>query len=82
MKRNIFNLMQAAVHRTAFCTLVLGLPMSAFAQTDDEEEAVETAIKQPDRSKLKLIVEVLLPLTALSTLTHRVILSPHQLSLR
>jgi len=54
MKRNIFNLMQAAVHRTAFCTLVLGLPMSAFAQTVDEEEAVETAIKQPDRSKLKL----------------------------
>ena len=54
MKRTIFNLMQNGVQRVAICTLVMGLSTAVYAQTDDEEET-ETAIKQPDRSKLKQV---------------------------
>ena len=55
MKRTIFNFMQTCGRRLAVCTLVLGLTSTVYAQTDDdqEEEEVESGIKQPDRSKLR-----------------------------
>ena len=54
MKRNIFNFLHDGVLRAAVCTMVLSLPGTVFAQTDDEEEEVgEVVIKQPDRSKIK-----------------------------
>ena len=54
MQRTIFNMMQNSSLRIVVCTLALGLSTATFAQTDDEEEEeVETSIKQPDRSKLK-----------------------------
>ena len=47
-------MMQNSSLRIVVCTLALGLSTATFAQTDDEEEEeVETSIKQPDRSKLK-----------------------------
>lgn len=57
MKRTIFNLMQTSGRRIALCTIILGLSTSVYAQTDDEddEDEMETAIKQPDRSKIKQV---------------------------
>ena len=47
-------MMQTGSLRIVVCALTMGLSATAFAQTDDEEEEeVETSIKQPDRSKLK-----------------------------
>jgi TonB-linked SusC/RagA family outer membrane protein len=54
MKRSIYNILQGGVLRFTLCTLALALSAPTFAQTDgDEEEEVETGIKQPDRSKLR-----------------------------
>ena len=57
MKRAIFNFMQACGHRFAVCTLVLGLTTAVYAQSadDEDEEEVESGIKQPDRSKIKQV---------------------------
>ena len=55
MKRTIFNLLQTGILRTAVCTLAIGLTTTAYAQTEDEEEEVETAIKQPTRSQLQQV---------------------------
>ena len=57
MKRTtIFNLMQTCGRRIALCTIVLGLSTGVYAQTDDEDDdEMETAIKQPDRSKIKQV---------------------------
>ena len=52
MKSTISNLLQASGRRLMFCTLAIGLCATpAFAQSDDEEdeEEMETAIKQPKR---------------------------------
>lgn len=56
MKRTIFNLWQTCGLRLAVCTLVLGLSTVSYAQSDDDEDdEVETGIKQPDRSKMKQV---------------------------
>ena len=57
MKRAIFNFLQTCGHRFAVCTLVMGLSTGVYAQSedDDEEEEVESGIKQPDRSKIKQV---------------------------
>jgi TonB-linked SusC/RagA family outer membrane protein len=55
MKRTIFNMMQTSSLRIVVCALTLGLSTAAFAQSEDEEEEVETSIKQPDRSKMKQV---------------------------
>ena len=54
MKRTISSFLQACGHRLAVCTLIMGLtPVAVYAQSaDDEEDEVESGIKQPDRSKL------------------------------
>ena len=51
MKSTILNLWQTGGRRLLFCTLALGLcTVPAMAQSeDDDEEEVETAIKQPQR---------------------------------
>ena len=55
MKSTIFNLWQTASRRLLFCALVLGCCTTpALAQDEDEEEdEVETAIKQPKRSSVQ-----------------------------
>ena len=53
MKTNIFNYWQTAAHRTLFCTLALAFsaaPVAAQTDDDDEEE-IETGIKQPQRKQ-------------------------------
>ena len=56
MKRTIFNVWQTCGLRLAVCTLVLGLSTVSYAQSDDDdEEEVETGIKQPDRAKMKQV---------------------------
>ena len=53
MKRTISSLLQPCIHRLAVCTLVMGLTSAVYAQSsDDEEDEVESGIKQPDRAKL------------------------------
>ena len=51
MKSTIFNLWQTASRRLLFCTLAIGFCVTpALAQSEDEEEEeVETGIKQPTR---------------------------------
>ena len=55
MKSTIFNLLQNTSRRLVFCTLAFGFcVMPAMAQSDDEEEEeVETAIKQPQRKAVQ-----------------------------
>ena len=55
MKSTIFNLWQTASRRLLFCTLafwILRTPVLAQSE-DEEEEEVETAIKQPTRKAVQ-----------------------------
>ncbi len=64
MKVTITNFFKAYGRRTIACALMLGLCSIGYAQTDDDEEEdeVETGIRQPSRSKL---VQTSYPLTTL-----------------
>ena len=55
MKSKIFRFMQQGCLRLAVCTLVIGLSVNGYAQTEDDadEDAVETGIKQPSRSQMQ-----------------------------
>ena len=53
MKSTIFNLWQTASQRLVFCVLAFGFCAApAFAQSEDDEEEVETTIKQPTRKAI------------------------------
>lgn len=54
MRTNIFNVLQTYIKRVAVCTLVLTLPITTYAQIDDDDqEEVETTIKPAKRSEVK-----------------------------
>ena len=54
MKSTIFNIWQTAGRRLLFCTLAFGLSLApVMAQSVDEEEETETAIKQPKRKAVQ-----------------------------
>ena len=57
MKSTIFNLWQTGGRRALFCTLAFGfctLPALAQSDDDEEEDEVETAIKQPKRKAVQV----------------------------
>ena len=58
MNRTIFSFLQPLGHRFAVCALIMGLATGAYAQSaDDDDNAAsdddQTAIRQPDRSRMQ-----------------------------